>query len=68
MNAGETLGLTARDDTPRSKPVTIDRNAYAASAVNLMEKHIITSLLVINSDGEPIGLIRWIDLSLAGVI
>ena len=66
--AGEALGLTARDDTPRSKPVTIERNAYAASAVNLMEKHIITSLLVINSDGEPIGLIRWIDLSLAGVI
>ena len=68
VDAGEAMSLTARENTPRTMPITIDLNAYAARAVNLMEKHIITSLLVTNDKGEPIGLIRWIDLSLAGVI
>jgi len=68
VNARNTLERTARDNKPRTPPITIDRKAYAASAVNIMEKHIITSLVVINEDGMPIGLIRWIDLSSAGVI
>ena len=68
VNARNTLERTARDNKPRTPPITIGRKAYAASAVNIMEKYIITSLVVINEDGMPIGLIRWIDLSSAGVI
>lgn len=68
VNARKALEHTSRDNTPRTEPVTIDRNEYAAKAVNLMEKHIITTLLITKDDGVPIGLIRWIDLSLAGVI
>ena len=68
VNARNTLERTARDNKPRTQPITIGRKAYAASAVNIMEKYIITSLVVINEDGMPIGLIRWIDLSSAGVI
>ena len=62
------MALTAREDMPRMMPITIESDTYAARAVNLMEKHIITSLVVTNDNGEPTGLIRWIDLSLAGVI
>ncbi len=68
VNAGEAMAITARENAPRNMPITIDFNAYAARAVNLMEKHIVTSLLVANDNSEPIGLIRWIDLSSAGVI
>jgi predicted transcriptional regulator len=62
------LEITSRDGAPRKQPVTIGLDEYAGKAVNLMEKHIITTLVVTNKTGEPIGLIRWIELSLAGVV
>ena len=68
VNAREALVFTSRDNVPRSGTLTVDQNAYAAAAVNLMEKHIVTALVVIDSEGKPIGLIRWIDLSVAGVV
>ncbi len=68
VNARQALEYTSRDNTPRKAPVTIDAEEYAARAVNLMEKHIITTLLVTDADSVPVGLIRWIDMSLAGVI
>lgn len=68
VNAREALTHTSRDRSPRSEPWIIDPNAYAAAAVNLMEKHIVTALVVTHSDRVPIGLIRWIDLSKAGVV
>ncbi|MDP2983375.1 MAG: KpsF/GutQ family sugar-phosphate isomerase [Candidatus Latescibacter sp.] len=68
VDAREAMAHTSRDRSPRSDPLTIDPNAFAAAAVNLMEKHIVTTLVVTHSDRVPIGLIRWIDLSLAGVV
>ena len=40
----------------------------AARAVSIMEKHIVTTLIVAREDNVPLGIIRWIDLSLAGVV
>ncbi len=68
INAREALIRSGRDNTPRGIPLTIEPEAYAARAVNVMEKHIVTSLIVSCGDGVPLGLIRWIDLSLAGVV
>ena len=68
IDAREALLRSGRDDAARDMPLTIEPEAYAARAVNLMEKHIVTSLIVSRGDGIPLGLIRWIDLSLAGVI
>ncbi|MFC1490847.1 SIS domain-containing protein [Candidatus Latescibacterota bacterium] len=68
LSALEALERTGRENKPRTPPITIGRNAYAAKAVNYMEKNIVTSLVVTNDDGEPEGLIRLIDLSAAGVI
>jgi arabinose-5-phosphate isomerase len=68
VNARQALNYTSRDNAPRSGALTVDRNAYAAAAVNLMEKHIVTALVVVDPEERPIGLIRWIDLSVAGVV
>ena len=68
VNARVALEHSSRDGSQRTKPVTIEQGAYAARAVNLMEKHIIMALVVVDNTDKPIGLIRWIDLSVAGVI
>ena len=68
VNAREALARSTRDNSPRTAPLTIDPDTYVARAVNIMEKHIVTTLVVTDPDDFPIGLIRWIDLSMAGVI
>ncbi|MHB9031350.1 MAG: KpsF/GutQ family sugar-phosphate isomerase, partial [Candidatus Latescibacterota bacterium] len=68
VNAREALTLTSRDNAPRAGVLTVDGGAFAAAAVNLMERNIVTTLVVADPDNIPIGLIRWIDLSLAGVV
>ncbi len=68
LTARESLERTSRNEYKRTPPITIEPEAYVIRAVNLMEKHVITSLVVTGSRGEPVGLIRWIDLSRAGVI
>ena len=68
INAREALVRSSRENMPRSKPLSIDPKANTARAVNIMEKYIITSLVVAHGDDVPVGLIRWIDLSLAGVV
>lgn len=68
LDARAALTLTGRNDAPRKPPVTIGPDAFAARAVSLMETHVITSLVVTGEQGAPVGLIRWIDLSLAGVV
>ena len=68
LNAHEALTQSGRENEPRRKPLTIKPEAYAARAVSVMEKHIVTSLIVSSGDDVPLGMIRWIDLSLAGVV
>ncbi|MBT4483922.1 MAG: KpsF/GutQ family sugar-phosphate isomerase [Candidatus Latescibacteria bacterium] len=68
INAGEALKSSARENTLRTLPLTIKPEAYAARAVSIMEKHIVTTLVVTNPKGLPVGLIRWIDLSQAGMV
>ncbi len=68
LTARESLEHTSRKQNTRTPPITIEPDAFVIRAVNLMEKHVITSLVVTGTQGEPVGLIRWIDLSRAGVI
>jgi len=68
VNASEALVKSSRDDAPRKKPLTIAPDVFVARAASIMEKHIVTALVVTDPDGRPVGLIRWIDLSLAGVV
>ncbi len=49
-------------------PKTIDREALAAKALEMMERHAITSLLIVDVEGRPEGVIHLHDLLKAGVV
>jgi len=49
-------------------PRIIERTELAARAVQQMEQHAITSLLVVDADGRPEGVIHLHDLLRAGVV
>ena len=46
----------------------ISRDALAAEAVAIMEKYSITSLLSVDGEGRPEGIIHLHDLLKAGVV
>ena len=54
-------------DVMTSNPKRITSDAYAASALNLMEKFSITALAVVDETNKPIGVIHIHDLLRAGV-
>jgi arabinose-5-phosphate isomerase len=61
------FSLTARDAmTPG--PKTISADALAAEAVNTMEKHSITSLIITDGDHKPTGIVHLHDLLKAGIV
>ena len=54
-------------DVMTSNPKRITSDAYAASALNLMEKFSITALAVVDENNVPVGVIHVHDLLRAGV-
>lgn len=54
-------------DVMTVNPKRITSDAYAASALNLMEKYSITALAVVDENDTPIGVIHVHDLLRAGV-
>jgi arabinose-5-phosphate isomerase len=56
------------DEIMTHNPKTISSNALAVEALNLMEKHSISALLILNDNGSPVGLIDLKDLLHAGII
>ena len=55
-------------DCMACKPKLIDSDDLAAQAVQIMEKYSITSLLIVNPEKKPIGVIHLHDLLKAGVV
>ena len=49
-------------------PKTIDQDALAAGALEVMERHAITSLLIVDREGRPEGVIHLHDLLRVGVV
>ncbi len=49
-------------------PKTIEKNALAARALQIMEKHSITSLIITNGSKGPTGIIHLHDILKAGVV
>ena len=49
-------------------PKVIHSNILATEALNMMETYKITSLVVINEENHPIGIVRLQDILRAGVI
>jgi len=52
----------------KSNPKTISAEVFAASAVAIMEDYKITSLVIVDGDRRPIGLIHLHDLLKAKVV
>jgi arabinose-5-phosphate isomerase len=48
-------------------PKTIEKDALAAKALQIMEKFSITAIIVNNEDGTPEGVVHVHDLLKAGV-
>ncbi len=65
MKHGDVKGLRVKD-VMTANPKRLLAGDYAASALNLMEKHSITVLPVVQ-DGKPVGVIHIHDLLKAGV-
>ena len=64
---GDLRGLKPRD-VMHAEPRTIRHDALAAEAAELMEKHRITSVLVVDADGKLCGAVNSNDLMRAKVI
>lgn len=62
----DTSNLTVKD-VMTANPKRITSDAYAASALNLMEKYSITALAVVDENNTPAGVIHVHDLLRAGV-
>lgn len=69
LEKGETdiFRIKANDVMTRN-PKTIKGNELAAKAVSIMEQHSITSLMVVNEDNKPEGIIHLHDLLKTGVV
>ena len=51
-----------------SHPKTIDKQALAAKALDVMERYAVTSLLIVGPEGKPEGVVHLHDLLRAGVV
>lgn len=68
LNAREALIRSPRAGEVRKFPFTIGPKELAAKAVQIMEAHVITELVVTDEEKRPVGVVKWVDLSKAGVI
>ncbi len=59
---GENLFTKNAKDCMTPNPTTINKNELATKALNIMEKHKITSLVITNDNGETEGIIHLHDL------
>jgi arabinose-5-phosphate isomerase len=66
QRGGGTLPAIAADLMNRV-PKTVGRSELAAAALELMERHAITQLLVVDDAGRPDGIIHLHDLLRAGI-
>ncbi len=51
-----------------SMPKVITKNTLAAEALHMMQTHKITSLIVVNPENHPIGIVHLHDILRAGVV
>lgn len=59
---------TTAKEMMSTNPKIIEKNALAARALQIMEKHSITSLIITNGSKSPTGIIHLHDILKAGVV
>ncbi len=60
---GQLTGLEPATDFATQSPISISQNALAVEAVNLLREHLIDDLVVLDADGNPVGMVDSQDLS-----
>jgi len=65
---GEKFFSLKAEDVMTKNPKTITRDTLAVKAVSLMEKHSITSLIVVDPEGKTEGVVHLHDLLKAGIV
>jgi arabinose-5-phosphate isomerase len=68
LDRGLDLRTTAMSDVMTAHPRCIDPGALAAEAVNRMQDHRVTALLVVDGDRRLVGALNIHDLLRAGVV
>jgi arabinose-5-phosphate isomerase len=68
IEKGQDLRQLKASEVMHASPRTLRDDALAAEAADLMEAHRITSVLVVNAQGELVGAINTNDLMRAKVI
>ncbi len=56
-----------REEAGESAPLTVAADSLAAEALGLMRDHQVTSLVVLQEDGKPRGIVRMADLLREGI-
>jgi arabinose-5-phosphate isomerase len=63
LGRGRSVALDANaSDAMTRNPRTIERDVLATAALELMERHHITSLLIVDAEGRPEGILHLHDL------
>ncbi len=65
---GEDFFSIKAGDVITHNPKTITKNTLAAKAVSIMEKHSITALIIVDTEGKTEGIIHLHDILKAGVV
>ncbi len=68
LESGFDLGVVIAADLMTEAPVTIEKDSLAAVAVNRMEEHEITQLVIVDEKGIPEGIVHLHDLLRAKVV
>jgi arabinose-5-phosphate isomerase len=68
LQKGVTIGTATARDLASSRPRTIGPDELAARAVQVMEQHAITSLVVLEADGSLVGVLHMHDLLKSGIV
>ena len=68
MGSGKNSLTVKAGDVMTKNPKTIDADALAAKAVQMMEQYSITTLVILGTGGDPMGVIHLHDLLKAGVV
>ncbi len=66
LKAKEALELTRRKDLPKG-PFTIPKDTLVIKCREIMQENKITSLVVLNKESEPIGIVRLQEITSAGL-
>jgi arabinose-5-phosphate isomerase len=68
VQRGDDLLQRRAKECMTANPKTIASEALAATALEVMERHAITALLIVDAEGRPEGVIHLHHLLKAGVV